>query len=162
MHIGSVAEKSGVPPKTIRYYESIGLITPADRRPNGYRSYSAIDMRTLNFVKRARGLGFAVDEVRELLVLWRSKTRTSIAVKALATRHLQALDRKLAELRAMRRTLADLVVRCSGDANPHCPILDNLDEDATVVGPGRALGAPRQGREPRRPASAAARGRSRA
>ncbi|MGQ0749137.1 MAG: MerR family transcriptional regulator, partial [Betaproteobacteria bacterium] len=81
MNIGTVAHQSGVPPKTIRYYESIGLISPAYRRPNGYRSYSALDMRTLNFIKRARSLGFSVEEVRELLDLWQDKTRTSAAVK---------------------------------------------------------------------------------
>ncbi len=126
MNIGTVAEKSGVPPKTIRYYESIGLIGPADRRPNGYRSYSSIDMRTLHFVKRARSLGFSVDEVRELLDLWHDKTHTSAAVKALATRHLQALDRKIEELRSMREALAELVKHCRGDVRPDCPILDDF------------------------------------
>src|SRR3546814_13629446 len=83
MNIGTVAEKSGVPPKTIRYYESIGLIPSADRRANGYRTYSEIDMYTLNFIKRARSLGFSVDEVRDLLDLWRDKRRSSAKVKAL-------------------------------------------------------------------------------
>ncbi len=132
MNIGSVAEKSGVSPKTIRYYETIGLIMPADRRANGYRSYSAVDMRTLNFIRRARSLGFSVDEVRELLVLWRSKTRTSVAVKSLATRHLQLLDCKLEELGAMRRSLAGLIERCRGDVGPECAILDDLEEGAAV------------------------------
>ena len=128
MNIGSVAEKSGVPPKTIRYYESIGLIRPADRRPNGYRNYSLIDMRTLNFVKRARSLGFSVEEVRDLVDLWRNRKRTSVAVKALATRHLEALERKIQELESMRKAVADLVRRCHGDARPDCPILDELDD----------------------------------
>ena len=128
MNIGSVAEKSGVPPKTIRYYESIGLIRPADRRPNGYRNYSLTDMRTLNFVKRARSLGFSVEEVRDLIDLWRNRKRTSVAVKALATRHLEALERKIQELESMRKAVADLVRRCHGDARPDCPILDELDD----------------------------------
>lgn len=128
MNIGTVAERSGVPRKTIRYYESIGLIQTAERRANGYRSYSAVDMGTLNFIKRARSLGFSVDEVRDLLDLWRDKTRTSAAVKALATRHLDALDRKIEELRVMRGALADLVKCCRGDSRPDCPILDNLEE----------------------------------
>lgn len=126
MNIGTVAEQSGVPSKTIRYYESIGLIRAASRRPNGYRSYSATDMRTLNFIRRARGLGFSVEEVRDLLDLWRDNTRTSAAVKALATHHLKALDAKIEELGAMRRTLADLIRRCRGDQRPDCPILDDL------------------------------------
>ncbi|MBI2226129.1 MAG: Cu(I)-responsive transcriptional regulator [Betaproteobacteria bacterium] len=128
MNIGTVAEKSGVPPKTIRYYESIGLIRPADRRPNGYRNYSLTDMRTLNFVKRARSLGFSVEEVRDLIDLWRNRKRTSVAVKALATRHLEALERKIQELESMRKAVADLVRRCHGDARPDCPILDELDD----------------------------------
>ena len=128
MNIGTVAERSGVPPKTIRYYESIGLVRPADRRPNGYRSYSVVDMRTLNFIKRARSLGFSVEEVRDLLDLWHDKTRTSAAVKTLAMRHLEALDRKIEELKSMRKALADLVTRCRGDTRPDCPIIDELGD----------------------------------
>lgn len=126
MNIGTVAERSGVPPKTIRYYESIGLIPSADRRSNGYRSYSDIDMHTLHFIKRARSLGFSVEEVRELLDLWHDRRRSSAAVKALAADHLLALDRKIAELTSMRRTLANLVERCRGDDRPDCPILEDL------------------------------------
>lgn len=126
MNIGTVAEKSGLPPKTIRYYETIGLIAAADRRANGYRTYSQVDMQTLNFIKRARGLGFSVDEVRGLLDLWRDKARSNANVKALATRHLKALDRKIDELNAMRNALTDLVKRCRGDHRPDCPILDEL------------------------------------
>ena len=128
MNIGTVAEKSGVTAKTIRYYESIGLIRAADRRANGYRSYSLVDMRTLDFIKRARSLGFPVEEVRDLLDLWHDRARTSAAVKALATRHLQALERKIQELESMRKAVADLVRRCRGDARPDCPILDELDD----------------------------------
>jgi MerR family copper efflux transcriptional regulator len=128
MNIGTIAERSGVPAKTIRYYESIGLIPSADRRPNGYRAYTAIDMYMLNFIKRARSLGFSVDEVRELLDLWRDRNRTSAAVKALATRHLDALDRKIAEIQSVRRTLADLIERCRGDDRPDCPILEDFSQ----------------------------------
>lgn len=132
MNIGTVAEKSGVPPKTIRYYEGIGLIPAADRRANGYRTYSVIDMHTLNFIKRARSLGFSVDEVRGLLDLWRDRRRSSAKVKALTAEHLKALDQKIAELRSMRSTLADLVERCRGDDRPDCPILDNLADGEVV------------------------------
>lgn len=131
MNIGTVAEKSGVPAKTIRYYETIGLIRPAKRRPNGYRNYSVADMRTLHFIKRARSLGFSVEEVRDLLDLWRDRKRTSAAVKALALRHLAALDHKIAELEAMRKTVADLVKRCRGDNRPDCPILEELEDGET-------------------------------
>ena len=129
MNIGSVAERSGVSSKTIRYYESIGLVRPADRRPNGYRSYTLVVMRTLNFIKRARNLGFSVEEVRDLLDLWQDKSRTSAAVKALTTRHVEALDRKIEELKSMRKALADLVKRCRGDNHPDCPILDDLEDE---------------------------------
>lgn len=128
MNIGTVARTSGLPAKTIRYYEQIGLITPATRRPNGYRTYSLIDMRTLHFIKRARSLGFSVEEIRDLLDLWRNTRRSSAAVKALATRHLEVLDRKIAELQGMRQTLADLIKRCHGDARPDCPILEDIEE----------------------------------
>lgn len=127
MNIGTVAERSGVSPKAIRYYESIGLVRPADRRTNGYRSYSQIDMRTLNFIKRARSLGFSVEEVRELLGLWQDRSRTSAAVKALTTRHMESLDRKIEELMAMRKALAELVECCRGDSRPDCPILDDFE-----------------------------------
>jgi MerR family copper efflux transcriptional regulator len=132
MNIGTVAERSGVSPKAIRYYESIGLVRPADRRPNGYRSYSLVDMRTLNFIKRARSLGFSVEEVRELLDLWQDRSRTSAAVKALTTRHLETLDRKIEELMTLRKALADLVKRCRGDAHPDCPILDDFGHGEDV------------------------------
>jgi MerR family copper efflux transcriptional regulator len=127
MNIGTVAEKAGVPPKTIRYYEDIGLIRKAERLPNGYRAYSAREMRELNFIKRARDLGFSVEEVRDLLDLWRNTRRTSAAVKALVSRHLAMLDHKIAELESMRRSLAQLVERCQGDERPECPILDDLE-----------------------------------
>ena len=136
MNIGAVAEKSGVPPKTIRYYESIGLIPLADRHPNGYRSYDAIDLHTLNFIKQARGLGFSVDEVRDLLDLWRDRRRSSASVKALATEHLEVLGRKIEELQSMRKTLATLIERCRGDERPDCPILDDLADDKEVRGAG--------------------------
>jgi MerR family copper efflux transcriptional regulator len=128
MNIGTVAERCGLPAKTIRYYEDIGLIRPAERRENGYRTYSPVDARELKFIQRARSLGFSVEEVRELLDLWRDKTRPSAAVKAVALRHLDALEQKIEELRAMRRTLAHLVEHCRGDNRPDCPILDTLDK----------------------------------
>jgi Cu(I)-responsive transcriptional regulator len=130
MNIGAVAERSGVPAKTIRYYESIGLIPSADRRANGYRTYTDVDMHTLHFIKRARRLGFSVEDVRDLLDLWRDTRRSSAAVKGIATGHLEALDRKIAELKSVRRSLADLIERCRGDDRPDCPILDDLQDEA--------------------------------
>ena len=130
MNIGTVAKMSGVPAKSIRYYESIGLIRPAERRGNGYRSYSEADMQTLAFIKRARHLGFSVEEVRGLLDLWRDRSRKSATVKAMAAQQIETLERKIEQLHAMRKALSDLVRRCRGDARPDCPILDDLQHPA--------------------------------
>lgn len=130
MNIGAGARLSGVPAKTIRYYESIGLIRPAGRRDNNYRAYGETDVETLRFVQRARGLGFSIKEVAELLALWRDKRRASHAVKALVVGHVAEIDRKIAQLQAMRRTLTTLAERCHGDDRPDCPILDDLARSA--------------------------------
>jgi len=126
MRIGEAAERSGVTAKTIRYYESVGLIPAAARTGGGYRDYDGNDVQTLRFVHRARGLGFSVREVGDLLALWRDRDRASANVKSLAERHVAAIERKIDELSAMRRTLADLMARCQGDDRPDCPILDDL------------------------------------
>ncbi len=126
MHIGTVADRTGVSAKTIRYYESIGLIEPAHRTDSGYRTYDETDVATLRFIQRARSLGFSVKDVRRLLDLWADKDRASSDVKALALEHIAAIDRKLAELRSIRDTLVDLTERCHGDDRPACPILDDL------------------------------------
>ncbi len=126
MNIGRAAERSGVAPKTIRYYESIGLIGRADRRANNYRDYSERDIATLRFIHRARSLGFSVKDVANLLALWQDRDRASHDVKRLALDHVAGIDRKLAELQSMRRTLVALIDRCHGDERPDCPILDDL------------------------------------
>jgi len=126
MNIGEVAVKSGVPAKTIRYYEDVGLIPPARRTESGYRNYDDRDLETLRFVQRARSLGFSVKDVGALLALWHDSARASAEVKALAADHVSEIDRKLAELKSMRRTLVDLMDRCHGDDRPDCPILDDL------------------------------------
>ncbi len=126
MNIGTVAEESGVPAKTIRYYESIGLIPPATRAENGYRHYTGYDIETLKFIQRARRLGFSVKNVGDLLGLWRDKKRTSASVKALALRHVSDVEQRIAELGTIRQTLIDLTDRCHGDDRPECPILDDF------------------------------------
>lgn len=126
MNIGEAAERSGVPAKTIRYYESIGLISAAVRGENHYRSYSDADVATLRLVGRARRLGFSIDELKTLVALYRDRARASADVKALAQLHIARLDRKLTELQTVRAALADLVERCHGDERPECPILDEL------------------------------------
>ena len=123
MNIGTVATKSGVPPKTIRYYESVGLIPSAARTANGYRTYGDIDIQTLRFIQRARSLGFSVGDVASLLALWRDKNRASADIKALVLRQIEAIDRKVEALETMRRALRDLAEKCHGDDRPECPIL---------------------------------------
>lgn len=126
MNIGTAARQSGVPPKTIRYYESVGLIQPAERSASGYRVYDRNDVETLRFVQRARSLGFSVEEVGSLLALWRDRARSSAEVKALAAQRVADIDQKLAELGEMRDTLVHLMEGCRGDARPDCPILQGL------------------------------------
>jgi MerR family transcriptional regulator, copper efflux regulator len=124
--IGDAATRSGVPAKTIRYYEQIGLIRPAERGANQYRSYSDTDVAMLRFVGRARRLGFSVLELKQLVALYRDRGRASADVKAIAVQHIARIDRKLAELQTVRAALADLAEQCHGDARPDCPILDEL------------------------------------
>lgn len=125
MNIGTAARQSGLPPKTIRYYEDIGLLT-ADRAANGYRDYSNEDVRRLRFVQRSRSLGFSVEECRQLLALYTDRDRASADVKAIATEKLGEIDRKIAELTGLREMLGHLVETCHGDARPECPIIDGL------------------------------------
>lgn len=127
MTIGEAASRSGMPPKTIRFYEEIGLIGPAERFDNGYRAYSQEDVHTLRFIHRARSLGFPLADVRVLLSLYRDRSRESRDVRRVAVQHIVELDRKIAELKAMRRLLADLATRCNDDDRAECPILDELE-----------------------------------
>ena len=126
MNIGEAAARSGVAPKTIRYYEDVGLVAPAARSDNGYRAYAEVDVHVLRFVQRARSLGFSVRECRQLLDLYGNPERASAEVKALAGQRIAAIDRKLEELAAMRATLVRLAEACHGDQRPECPILDDL------------------------------------
>ena len=126
LNIGSVAEATGLPAKTIRYYESIGLVEPARRTGGNYRVYEARDVTTLRFIERARRLGFSLKEVAELLTLWRDRHRASADVRRLAEAQIRFVDARLAELQDMRRSLQHLMQRCHGDDRPDCPILDEL------------------------------------
>jgi Cu(I)-responsive transcriptional regulator len=126
MNIGQAAERSGVPAKTIRYYESIGLIGPAERTAAGYRVYSEADVQTLRFISRARGLGFSVSDCANLLALWQDTGRASADVKNLARQQVERIEAKVAELQTMKVTLEHLIERCHGDARPECPILTDL------------------------------------
>jgi len=125
MNIGEAATRAGLPTKTIRYYEDIGLLKPA-RRGNGFRDYADRDVHDLRFIARARGLGFSVDECRHLLELYRNTSRASAEVKAVAAIHIEAIRAKMRELEAMEETLSRLVDQCAGDTRPDCPILKGL------------------------------------
>ena len=125
MNIGDAAEQSGLPRKTIRYYEDIGLISP-HRAANGYRDYSQNDVHQLAFLQRSRSLGFSIDECKLLLSLYRDETRASSDVKTLAMRKISEIDIKIQELKSLRKTLSTLADTCHGDGKPDCPILDDL------------------------------------
>lgn len=127
MTIGQASASSGVPPKTIRFYEDLGLVKPAERLANRYRAYDESNIRTLRFIRRARSLGFSLQEVDGLLALYRNRRRASKDVKRLALEHVADLDRKIAELVQIRDTVAELARHCHGDERPECPILDDLE-----------------------------------
>lgn len=125
MNISQIARETGLPAKTIRYYEEIGLIRP-DRRENGYRAFSDTHLHQLAFIGRARALGFSIEECRRLLSLYEDKTRASADVKRLVQEHLAEIDAKITQLEQMRDTLRALVQSCAGDTRPDCPILNDL------------------------------------
>lgn len=128
MNIGEVSTSSGLPAKTIRYYEDIGLVSPPRDR-NGYRVFRETDLHKLAFLGRARGLGFSIQDCRTLLALYEDRGRASADVKRIASEHLARIEEKLTELSAMRETLSHLVKSCAGDDRPDCPILSDLAAD---------------------------------
>ena len=130
MNIGEVAERTGVPAKTIRYYEEIGLVRPL-RSPNGYRAFQERDLHKLAFLGRARALGVSIEDCRRLLALYEDDSRESSQVKAVAEDHLRQIDEKIAQLQSMRATLAELIGSCHGDDRPDCPILNDLAKVAS-------------------------------
>lgn len=125
MNIGEASTHSGLPAKTIRYYEDIGLINP-DRTDNGYRDFSDTHLHKLAFLNRARSLGFTIEDCRTLLSLYEDTDRASADVKDMAREHLDKITLKIAELEAMKDTLSELVNKCHGDDRPDCPILQGL------------------------------------
>lgn len=126
MNIGEVAKKANLNSKMIRRYEELGIIPRASRSASGYRTYSENDLHTLRFVKRARELGFSMKDIKQLVGLWRNKTRHSSVVKSLASKHIAELESKQAEINSMLGTLNNLVRNCKGDNRPDCPILEEL------------------------------------
>lgn len=125
MNVGDAARRSGLPAKTIRYYEDIGLIRP-ERAANGYRDYTMDDVHRLAFLARARNLGFSIEDCRQLMALYQDRSRASHDVKEIASAHVAAIEEKVRELQSMRATLQKLVHACHGDNRPDCPILDDI------------------------------------
>ncbi len=125
-NIGEAAKASGVSAKMIRHYESIGLIGEARRTESNYRRYNRQDVQVLQFIHRGRALGFSLDQIRDLLALWKDKQSSSSDVRALAQRHIEELNRKIVELQSMRGTLERLAASCHGDDRSACPILEDL------------------------------------
>ena len=125
-NVGQAAKLSNISPKMVRHYESLGLLPAVARTDAGYRQYTQTEIHTLRFIRRARDLGFSMAEIAELLALWQNRRRASASVKRIAAAHVAALDAKMAEMAAMRKTLQHLVHCCSGDQRPDCPILDEL------------------------------------
>ena len=126
LDIGRASKESGVSVKMIRHYEAIGLLKNVARTDANYRVYADKDVHTLRFVKRARTLGFAMNDIRELLALWQNKSRPSASVKKIAGGHMQDLKRRILEMQSMVATLEHLTHNCHGDSRPDCPILEDL------------------------------------
>lgn len=129
MSIGEAAAASGVTAKMIRHYEDMQLIPAATRTLSGYRMYSERDVHKLRFIRRARGLGFSIRQIADLLGLWRDQSRSSAKVKAMALAHIVELEQKIAEMQAMKTELECLASHCHGDSRPECPILERLAGD---------------------------------
>ncbi|WP_324765328.1 Cu(I)-responsive transcriptional regulator (plasmid) [Sinorhizobium meliloti] len=135
MNIGELSKASGVSSKMIRYYEQIGLTRPALRTVSSYRVYSDKDVHTLQFVRRARDLGFSVEQIKELLALWGDRSRNSADVKAVALEHIAELESKVAAIEEMTKTLKHLASHCHGDDRPECPIIEEIAKVADGKSP---------------------------
>ncbi|MDZ5455647.1 Cu(I)-responsive transcriptional regulator [Azohydromonas lata] len=128
LNIGEAAARSGVSAKMVRHYESLGLLPAAKRTASGYRQYGEKDVHMLRFIRRSRDLGFGMAEIAELLKLWQDRRRSSASVKRIALEHVADLERRIAEMTAMKQTLQRLASCCHGDERPDCPILDDLGQ----------------------------------
>jgi MerR family copper efflux transcriptional regulator len=133
MNIGEAATLSGISAKMVRHYESLGLLPKVSRTDSGYRQYGDREVHTLRFIRRARDLGFSMAEISELLKLWQNRRRASGDVKRIALSHVADLNRRMAEMAAMKQTLARLADCCHGDDRPDCPILDELGDESLAV-----------------------------
>jgi Cu(I)-responsive transcriptional regulator len=126
VNIGQAARLSGVSAKMLRHYEGLGLLGQVARTDSGYRLYTQSEVHTLQFIKRARDLGFSMADIADLVNLWLDHKRSSAKVKQVAQRHMAVLHERIAQLQAMERSLQHLTRCCHGDERPDCPILDDL------------------------------------
>ena len=126
VNIGMAAQLSGISPKMLRHYESLGLLGAVVRTESNYRQYSLADVHTLRFIRRARDMGFGLDAITELVSLWHNRRRSSATVKRIAQKHHDELAQRIEALQAMQRSLDELLCHCPGDDRPDCPILDDL------------------------------------
>lgn len=147
--IGRAARRSGVSAKMIRHYEALGLLAPVGRTESGYRQYGANDIHTLRFIKRARDLGFSMQDIASLVNLWHDRQRASGHVKQIADKHLQHLRHRIEQLQSMERTLLVLTQGCHGNDRPDCPILEDLAQDAPLTHFTHASHSPHEADKPR-------------
>lgn len=145
LRIGTLAERTGTNAPTIRYYEEIGLLRSADRQAGGQRVYGDADVKRLTFIRRCRDFGFSIDQVRSLVALVQDPQSSCMHARDVAREHLTAVRAKLAELKALERSIAGFVASCeascAGGPGPDCVILEDLSK-----GCGNTKGAPRNGR----------------
>ncbi len=126
MNISDAAQRTGLPVKTVRYYDEIDLVSPISRTASGYRQYDDAGVRKLTLVKRARNFGFSINECRELLGLYQDEDRSSADVRTIAKTRLDEIETKQRELQLLYDELSLLVKACRGDERPDCPILEYL------------------------------------
>lgn len=140
--IGKAAELSGISPKMLRHYETLGLLGAVVRTDSNYRQYSLADVHSLRFIRHARDMGFGLDAIAELVSLWHNRKRSSASVKRITQKHLDELAQRIEALQAMQRTLGSLLHLCPGDGRPDCPILDDLAHPADTAKTGTKLYKP--------------------
>ena len=150
VNIGKAAQLSGISPKMLRHYESLGLLGDVVRTDSNYRQYSLADVHSLRFIRRARDMGFGLDAISELVSLWHNRKRSSASVKRITQKHLDELALRIEALQAMQRTLGHLMQVCPGDGRPECPILDDLAHPASTAETGTKLYKPATTAAPRR------------
>ena len=150
VNIGKAAQLSGISPKMLRHYESLGLLGDVVRTDSNYRQYSLADVHSLRFIRRARDMGFGLDAIAELVSLWHNRKRSSASVKRITQKHLDELALRIEALQAMQRTLGHLMQVCPGDGRPECPILDDLAHPASTAETGTKLYKPATTAAPRR------------